>query len=769
MGFRPADDSDLGGSEPKRRSSSPKSGMHQASFDDDDYAVKRKAQNKKRKKKKKKKNSVLTYVWTFAKVFGVTVGVFVLGFGILVFCSIMGWLGNIDEIPLEALLAQEPSKIYYIDSKGEEAYLTTLYNGRKQQWVDIEKIPKDMQYAFVAIEDERYYKHSGVDLIGTTKATAGWVWDKVTGSHEGRGGSTITQQLVKNVTGNWENTPTRKVKEMSQAVNLEKRFTKDEILELYMNIINLSNGCYGVQAASNEIFGKDVSELNLAECACIAGITQNPTAYDPFLNPKDNKKKQELVLEKMLELEFISKAEYDKAMNYELAFNTAKGDSAATGVNEYYVEYLTKSIVSDLVKEGYTESIANTMVYMGGLKIVTTVSPNIQKAIDEVYTNPANCANIFGYAEGDSVNPESAIVVLAPDGSIKGMYGCLGKKTANLILDRTTVPRQPGSSIKPISVYSTAIEEGLINASTLYSDSPKSFGNWTPKNVYSGGGGDITVQLALQKSSNIVASRVLDDLGVEKAYKHLEDDLNITSLDSTNDKNLPALALGGLTNGISPMEMAAAYTPFVNEGIYTKPYIYTKVYQGDTLILSNTPETKQAISKTTAYIMTQLLRRVVTSGTGTSAQLSSGVFTAGKTGTTDDNKDKWFVGFTPNYVCAVWYGYDNRKPITAHTTACQIAFKTVMDKAHLNTSVKSISAPSGIVQLSVCSDTGYLASGGCPAISLPYTNDNKPTRYCTSHSAPQPSESEETDNESGEKIHDIDAPEIEPEESGAAE
>jgi len=758
MGFRPVDDSDLDPKSKRRESSShssefrspgdldsnhksmkkegssAKSGMGAAKFGDEE-TPKRKSgsKSKKKGKKSKKRAGVGSYIWTFVKVFGTTVGVFVLLVGILIGCAMFGVFGDGAEVDIASTVLGENSVVYYIDAEtGEEVKLCKLSSGdRNQQYVAIDKIPKNMKNAFVAIEDERFYDHSGVDLLRTSKATIMYVWGKITGSGSDFGGSTITQQYIKNATGNWENSPARKIKEISQAVTLEKKMSKDEILEGYLNIINLSNNCYGVGAASMEIFGKPVQELNLAECACIAGITQNPTKYDPIRNPKDNKAKQEIVLKKMLELEYINQKQYDEAVKYKLKFNKSSEDSGKVEINPYYVEQITSELTREFMDMGYSRELAYYKATMGGLKIITTIDKNLQDAIDAVYGNPEECARLFGYEEGASKNPQSAIVVLSPDGGICGIYGGLGEKKANLILNRTTIPRQPGSSIKPISVYAPAIDEEIIHASTLYKDGVMTFdGKWTPSNSYSDTG-DKTVQVAIQRSSNRIAAQVLQDLGVSESYSHLRDKLGVTSL-VEDDKNLPALSLGGMTKGISPLEMAGAYTPFINKGVYTRPHIYTKVYDNKgNIILENNPEKHQAISSKTAYIMTQLLRRVVTSGTGTLANLNNGVFAAGKTGTTDANKDKWFVGFTPNYVCAVWHGYDENEVVSStYASGAQLAFKAVMDKVHEKIEVKSISAPSGIVNISVCSQSGHLASDDCTAISLPFTSDNKPKKKC---------------------------------------
>ncbi len=704
MGLRPIDDSELKGRGKGKQTSS--------------------------RKKKKKKWILKEPARTFLKVFGTTVGVFVVLIGLIIFCSMAGWLGDVGEINLQDLTIGTSSEIYYEDPEtGEEIYMATITDGANRKWVDFEDIPKDMVDAFVSIEDERFYKHSGFDILRTTKATAMYFVGKLTGKGSDFGGSTITQQLIKNATGDWDNTPSRKIKEISQAVNLEKKLTKDEVLELYLNIINLSNGCYGVQSASMEFFGKPVDELNLAECACIAGITQNPSKYDPLRNPNNNKAKQEIVLKKMLDLGYIEEDEYKEAVDYKLTFRKTNYGSANIKVNDYYVEAITKAITNEFMDMGYSYELAVRKATSGGLKIMTTIDPVVQNAIDEVYANPETCASVFGWKADTENTPQSAIVVLTPKGAISGLYGGLGPKSANLILDRTTVPRQPGSSIKPIAVYSPAIEEEIIHASTSYSDEPEDFNGWSPRNSYSDGG-DKTVQVAVQRSSNIIACRVLRDLGVETSYNHLKHNLGVTSL-YDSDKNLPALGLGGMTKGISPLEMTAAYTPFVNGGIYTEPYIYTKVYDrtGEVVLESN-PHSNRALSPQTAYIMTQLLRRVVTSGTGGQANLSTGVFAAGKTGTTDDNKDKWFMGFTPNYVCGIWHGYDKNSVVASNTSGSQIAFRMVMDKVHSQKKARSISVPEGITMLSVCKDTGLLASEACEGITLPFTEKNVPDEYC---------------------------------------
>ncbi len=757
MGFRPVDDSDLDpkskrrtseaseggkrsglkstGGERKRgdsgaayaKRSGRAEGMRQADFEGENDGKKR--------KNKKKKTTAWTYVGTFFKVFGATAAVFVVVVGVIVYCSMAGWLGDVGAIDLKDIGV--PSEVYYIDSKtGQETHLATLSEGENQKWVGIDDIPKDMQHAFVAVEDERFYEHSGVDLLSTGKATFQYVIGQISGSDSiSRGGSTITQQLVKNIENDWDPSPARKLREMSKAVNVEKQLSKEEILELYLNVINLSNGCYGVQSASMKIFGRPVDELNLAECACIAGITQNPTYYDPLKNPKNNKTKQEIVLEKMLDQGYINQEEYKEAKSFKLVFNK-KDDEKDKEYDDYYIEYLKEKLVAEYESMGYSHELAVRRVSYGGLKIITTVDPKVQDAIDSIYASPSEAARIFGYNASDSNSMQSAIVIVDPyTGGIKGMSGGLGVKSGNLVLNRVKVARQPGSSIKPIAVYAPALENKIIHASTVYNNVTEDFGNgFKPKNSTSMGP-TATIKESVQRSSNVVACRVVKDLGVNKSYSFLENKLGISTL-SEDDKNLSALALGGMTRGVSPIEMAGAYTIFVNDGVYTEPYIFTKVYDREgNLIIEHTPKKNQAVSEETAYIMAQLMRYVVTSGTGSvggGTQIQANgesVFTAGKTGTTDDNYDKWFVGFSPNYVCAVWSGYDRNKVI-GRPYGSMTAFREIMSKIHKDETIKSISAPDGIKMYSVCSSTGDLASSGCNSMSLPFTADNKPRSYC---------------------------------------
>ena len=686
-----------------------------------------------------KKNA---YTRIFLKVFLITVCIgLVVAAGLFVGTT-LGVFGGIDDIDIESLTMDYSTQIYYIGSDGAEHALTTLSSEQNRVWVDFEDIPKDMKDAIVAIEDERFYSHKGFDLKRTTKAFFVFVKNKLTHQPTSFGGSTITQQLVKNLTKKTERTAARKILEISRAVNLEKQISKDKILELYLNSIYLSQGCSGVQTASQKFFGKPVSELNLAECASIAGITQYPSLYDPLLHPDKNKEKQEIVLKKMLDLGSISQEQYDEAVNFKLEFAEHDTESIETGVvNSYFVDQIIYDVVDALVEKGYPKTLANKMIYSGGLKIIATVDPSVQSAMEEVFTNTDN----FPYSTGDNPAQASMAVIDPYTGEIKGLVGGIGKKSGNLVLNRATQTlRQPGSTIKPIGVYAPALENKKITAADIYADKAISYGGWTPRNYDHTYSGSVSVRTALRRSLNTVPVQILNEMGTDKSFDFLTRKLGITSLvrretDSQgkvySDIGLSQLALGGLTHGMSVIELTAAYSPFVNRGIYTKPYCYTSVTDSEGKeLLSNSPQQEIAMSEATAYIMSMMLREVVTSGTGGGSQVG-GMFTAGKTGTTSDNNDRWFVGYTPHYVAAAWYGYDTPQTIKARGNPCIPVWKNVMTKINSGKANKNPDRPSNIRSVEYCTVSGHLASEACRAAgdvtSFWFTADNRPQTVCS--------------------------------------
>lgn len=598
-------------------------------------------------------------------------------------------LGFLDQFNIADFTLDRNSFIYYTDKDGNEVEYSQIQGNVNRIWANYDDISDYVVKAIVAIEDERFYQHHGFDFKRLVAATFNYV---VKGD-KSFGGSTITQQWVKNVTGDTKATPARKIREIIRAIKVEDELSKQEILELYLNTIYLGEGCYGIQAASHVYFNKPASELNLPESACIAGITQNPAEYDPLVNPEKNKKKQETVLKKMLELGDITEDEYNEAVDFELEFSQGKtDDDSFDRISSYYEEAVISEVLQDLQTEkGYNENYAAKLVYSGGLKIYSTLDPDIQNAIDTVYTNDDNFSSSSSYDE----QPQSSIVIMDPyNGEIKGLYGGRGEKTANLTLNRATQTlRQPGSSIKPIAVYGPAVEEGIVGPSTNVNDKKITINGWTPHNWDNRYHGSMTIKYALAQSYNIPAVLTLQNLGINKSFDYMTKKLHFSTLvDSREgtdgiqtDKTLPSLALGGLTDGVTVKEMCAAYCTFANDGIYTTPHTYTKVLDHNgNVLLEKKINTNAAFSKETASVMTSMLRSVVTSGTGTAAGLYCGIPAAGKTGTSEHTNDLWFCGYTPYYCGVVWYGFDEPKDLSGFTSGAISAnlWRKVMDTIH---------------------------------------------------------------------------------------
>lgn len=613
------------------------------------------------------------------------------------------------------------STIYAIDEEtGEYVEFEQLYSDERRVWMPIEDIPIHVQKAAVAIEDERFYSHHGVDIKRTMGALSGFLVGK-----RDYGGSTITQQLIKNITNEKDTTAARKAKEIFRALVLETQMEKDEILEYYLNVVYFANNSYGIQAAAQTYFSKDASELTIAEGAAIVGITQAPSFYNPLKNPENNKEKQELVLDKMLELNFISKEEHQQAVNQELKFK--RNDLNKTydgGINSFFAEALVKELIPELmVKLDITEEQAISLIYTGGLKIYSTVSPTVQMGINEVFENEGEDSR-FPVLSGD-VQPEAAIAVISiDDGSVKGMYGQAGKKEANLILNRATeTARQPGSSIKPLAVYGPAIELELVTPGSVVIDEPYSKNGWNPKNWYKGYKGAITIQEAVVQSMNIPAIKTLEKVGVETAFDFAKNKLGLSTLVETgasSDKNLAPLALGGLTKGVTVLEMTAAYNAFASGGIYTEPYYYTTVTdRNDKVILEKEVVTRRVFSDKTSKYMTGILKATAEGPLGMAASLS-GRQSAGKTGSTNDDKDRWYMGYTTFYTAGVWYGYDIAETLPYYATR-QVPHKLwrdVMTKAHANLPVETFKGINytlpKITRYYVCEETGLIAGETCP-------------------------------------------------------
>ncbi len=700
--------------------------------------------------------------------------------GIIVVCSFAIYLSdnietNVDEIITLSTDSDSITSIYYYDENGllVEDASQRLSSGTNRLWVSYYDIPKNLSNAFVAIEDKRFWEHNGVDWITTVKATVKYFVP--VGSNPG--GSTITQQLVKNLTGNDDYSIQRKVTEIFQAMDVEKVKTKTEILEMYMNTIYLSQGANGVQAAANVYFSKDVSELTLVECAAIAGITQFPTKWDPVQNPENNKIRRNIILGEMLSQGMITQSEYDEAYDAELELNV-NYDSISLGTTSWY----TDAVISDsveLLMQNYnvTEDIAKQMLYSGGYDIITAMDPKIQAVLQKYYEDVSN-NSILPVSE--VIMPESAMIVADPEtGNILGLVGGRGEKTQSRIYNRATMAkRQAGSSFKPIAVYAQALELGIINGGTVLDDTPYNFGTekvddkgnvsysnpkgW-PKNSNGKYQGRMYFDYALTASKNPFAVKVLDMLGVDESYSFLTEKLRFTSLvDSSvvngmlvTDKNLASLALGGLTNGVTLREMVASYTIFPTNGVYTdlRTVIEIRDSSGN-VVVDNAVDKEIVISESTAQTMTQILKHVITTSKGTAYSYMKPIRNlfdvAGKTGTTDSNNDRWFVGYSPYYVCGVWIGFDEPQSLSSVLKKGEhcVAWCNVMVDIHQEflDNAKNGGAPmktfsdDTLIIASFCEDSGMLVTDTCnkdprgDRSALGYfTKDTLPTKACDIH------------------------------------
>ena len=539
--------------------------------------------------------------------------------------------------------------------KIEDASLT---NGFKHEYVAYNEIPQQLIDAFISVEDKRFFEHNGIDRLRSAKAAANFFLFH----NSSFGGSTITQQLVKNLTGNGEKTVERKLTEAFSAMDLEERYDKSEILEMYLNIINLAHGCRGIGAASRYYFSKSVGDLTLCESAAIAAITNNPSKFDPQKHPEENKARREIVLKCMLDQGYISKNEYDIALNEELSLNVTNQKNET--VNSWYIDAVIEDVISDYSeKYGISKQNAAVLLYNGGYKIYTAMDKHLQDIVDEYFQNTDNFP-----IDAEGRSPLSSMIVINPNsGDVLAVAGNIGKKRGNRIQNFATMTkRPPGSTIKPLSVYAPAFERRLINWASIIEDSPVQDGQlgspW-PSNANKKYIGDVTVKYSVANSLNTVAVKVLHKLGREASFDFLTKSLNIYSLNEETDMGDASLALGQPSKGITLRELTSAYTIFQN-GIMCKSRTYYKVTDSSgRIILDNESVQKKVISDETATIMTKLLQAVVSEGTACGYIDLEDIEVAGKTGTTQYNNDKYFIGYTPNLLAGVWQGYEYPKPI----------------------------------------------------------------------------------------------------------
>ena len=598
------------------------------------------------------------------------------------------------------------SIIYVQNKKGDWVEYQRLHGTENRIWVSFDKMPKYLGDAFVAIEDEHFWENSGVDW----KRTAGAIANRLLKFNPTEfGGSTITKQLIKNVTNDRDRDAMRKIREIVRALLISKNLSKTEILEAYLNTIPLANGICGVQVAANYYFNKDVSELTLTESAALAAITNNPSKYNPLTEngAEQNEKRRRLVLDKMLELGKITYEEYDKAYNEKLKLDDSQEDDYEIEINSYFVDTLIDQVIDELAEKYNCDTkTASMMFYNGGFKIYSTLNPDIQSGMEKVYTDintyfPQTAANL----NGEKVHAQSAMTVMDYSGHIVGIVGGAGEKTTNRGLNRATKsPRQPGSTMKPIGVYALAIDKDIVNYSSKVLDQPiKNYygtGKSGPKEWYGYYKGTVSLNYAIRKSMNTVPVRLLQEVGIDTSYDFLVNKLNCKHL-VPEDKNLAALALGGTNYGLTTTESAAAYAIFGNKGVYHKPTTYYKIERANGEVIFDYDETgTQAISPASATIMNHLLQEVVYGSEGTGggiAGYNSNMKAYAKTGTSSESKDLWMVAGTPYYVGSVWYGFDIQSEVSNGGSAAKI-WKAVMSGVHKNLEKKEFDDSDDVVK-----------------------------------------------------------------------
>ena len=698
------------------------------------------------------------------------------------------------EVELDEVETKGATELYnQAPDTGEWGMYQTLYlNSENRIWTDLEDIPKYLQKAAIAIEDKRFEKHHGVDWRGTTRAIVYTLFGKNV-----QGGSTITQQLVKNVTGDNEVTVKRKITEIYRALELEKRYEKDEILEAYLNEVFFGQSCYGVVTASRMYFNKDVSDLTLAECASLMGITNNPSMYDPTLSSwtrENNRERQLTILGAMLEQEKISQEEYDEAKAEDIVFSngfTISGkyvgsdgtvtdqepeeppaddtespedeeEPAIKGRYSWFTEAMIGDVADALVeKYGITDKVRDNgttytayeqawdMVHGKGYKIYTTQNPKYQKIAEDVCYDLSNIPYTSSYTNsaGEQVEDQLQIALTIVDptnGYVVAMIGGAGEKQADRVWNWAVNARQCGSAIKPVSTYAPALDDGTINGASVIDDYPMLLnGDVWPRNANWRYQGLTALHKALAQSLNTCAVRTNLAYGVDRSYEFLVNKLGFENLTYTDSQQVGNMALGGFEKGVTTEEMAAAYAAFVNEGVYTKPRTFVRVEDANgNVILENEAQSSVAMKNTTAAIINHLLQEAALNGTGYEAQFS-GMHIAGKTGSTNSNKDRYFVGYTPYYSCAVWAGYEHNQRIVASGNPCSAIFRKVMSAIHEELPDKDFFSCAGLTSVAVCADSGMLASENCALDvrgSRVYTAlvaaDNAPTSVCTMHTAP---------------------------------
>lgn len=673
------------------------------------------------------------------------------------------------------------SYIYVTDpDTQEQTVVKELYSGQNREWVSYSEIPQTLIDVTVAAEDKRFWEHHGVDWLRTIRSTLGYFG----GSSRIQGGSTITQQVIKNLTGNDEVTPERKVQEIFTALKLEKNYSKEQILETYLNVAFFSNQCYGIQSASKLYFNKDISELNVAEAATLIASTNAPTRYNPLReNPnedygwgtgmEENKERRDYILGEMLDAGMLTQSEYEEWINYEVQLapreEVQSTSDGLTALTDWHTDQVIEDVITDLQEEyNYTRAYATNMVYSGGYRIYSTMDPDIQQSLEDSYANPDTFP-----ALNNSEYPETAAIVIAPDGSVKGMIGG-NEKTSNRLFNRAAQSqRHPGSAMKPISAYLNAFERDLITWSTTFVDEPLTLTEngetfeWPVNYTNSYTHEPMTVQYAVQQSTNTVPAQIVNILTPQVCYDTLKNKFQISTLQEADATSLSAMALGGMTTGMTPEELVGCYQIFVTGGMYVKPYTYTHVtdMEGNVILEKDTTQVR-VISEETATVLNRLLQTVVSRGTGAQANIQNqtGIVTAGKTGSSTgvkyvngvqvdfDDPDLWFIGFTPYYIGGVWMGYDIPEQIYYSTYPTPILWKNLMLPIHEGLEAADFTYSENVQALQYCTESGDLATENCPSTATGWYKETYIPSSCILHRSSSTTtaepESENEDNSS---------------------
>lgn len=647
------------------------------------------------------------------------------------------------------LLAYDPEKRIARDGELHEAAMQIATESRSTPCTPLDEMPPDLLRAFVAVEDKRFYTHRGVDPIRTTRAILGYLAGNPT-----CGGSTITQQLVKNLTGRSEQTPDRKLTEIFTALDLERRADKETVLGAYLHIINLGQGCFGVDAAAETYFQKEVKHLTLPECATLAAITNNPTRYDPLTHPEQNRARRDLVLTLMAEQGYITEEERDEAIASPLVTHPAPKPERSKATS-WYADLVVSDVIRDLMeRNGYTYAAASRLIYNGGLWIETAMDETLQSIVEAYY------ADLTHFPAGEGGRPQSSFILIDPDtGDVLAVAGAIGKKTASRIQSYATDTCRPaGSCIKPLSVYAPALERGLITWGTVLADEPLTERNGSPWPANADGlyRGRVTVGEAVAHSLNPAAVELLERVGISESFAFTRESMGLYGLiapeeSAAHDCTLSSLALGQNSRGVTSRELTAAYTALYG-GVRKEPVSYHRVLDREgNLLLENQPEGTAVLSPETAAILTRLLVQV--NGEGTAARYlqytpALGVETAGKTGTTQGNCDRRYIGMSPRLLAGVWMGYDYPAELKGISgNPCVTIWDELMaecERAYQGAPPKSrFAIPTTVVEAEICPLSGCRPNPYCadPLYGHPtergwFLSGTEPQELCLLHEEP---------------------------------